>query len=146
MALKHEDTVSGGALTAFGAAVVYLSLGMGTGAAGATLPPNFFPLLCAFGLMVCGLLLVIRGLRAEATPLPGLIDSRVAVVGGLLFIFYWFFAALDFRVAAAVLTFVTIWSFGHRSVPLLTILPLVLAFGLYFAFTRGFQLVLPTWI
>ncbi len=146
MALRHEDTVSGGVLTAFGAAVAWLSVGMGTGAAGATLPPNFFPLLCAAGLVICGLVLLVRGLRSEAGPLPQLVDSRVAVVGGLLILFYWFFAWIDFRVGAAVLAFVTIWSFGHRSIALLTILPIGLAIGLYFAFTRGFQLVLPTWI
>lgn len=146
MALKHEDTLSGAALTGLGGVVVAMSLKMGTGAAGATLPPNFFPLLCAAGLILCGLILLVRGLRAQPGVLPRLVDGRIAVVGGMLFVFYWFFAWFDFRVAAAALTFVTLWAFGHRSPALLTILPIGLALGLYFAFTRGFHLVLPTWI
>lgn len=146
MALKHEDTVAGAALVVGGGAVVAMSLHMGVGAAGATLPPNFFPLLCAYGLIACGAILLIRGLRAEAGEIPKLVDSRVAVVGGLLFVFYWFFAHIDFRVGALVLAFVTMWMFGIRSRVQLTVIPLGLAFILYFAFTRGFGLVLPTWI
>ncbi len=146
MALKHEDTVAGAGLSAVGAAFVWFSLDIGTGARGATLPPNFFPLLCAGGLILCGVVLLIRGLRSEAGPLPQVLDLRIAVVGGLLFVFYWFFRDLDFRAGAFVLTLVTMLMFGIRSIPQLVILPLVLAFGLYFAFTRGFSLVLPTWI
>ncbi|MBF9036099.1 hypothetical protein HKCCE2091_17775 [Rhodobacterales bacterium HKCCE2091] len=145
MAIRHEDTLSGAALTALGGAVVWLSLEMGTGAAGATLPPNFFPLLCAGGLIICGVVLLIRGLSAATGTLPQVIDTRVAVVGGFLFVFYWFFRDIDFRVGAAVLALVTMWMFGIRSVLQLVILPLGLAFGLYYAFTRGFGLVLPTW-
>ena len=146
MAIKHEDTVAGAALMAGGGVVVVLSLQMGTGAAGATLPPNFFPLLCSFGLIVCGAILFTRGLMSAPGPLPTLVDSRVAVVGSLLFVFYWFFAWLDFRLAAFVLAFVTMWVFGIRSWIQLTVIPFSLAFGLYVAFTRGFSLVLPTWI
>ncbi|MFY0633301.1 MAG: tripartite tricarboxylate transporter TctB family protein [Vannielia sp.] len=146
MALKHEDTVAGAALAFVGTTAAWLSLGMGTGATGATLPPNFFPLLCAGGLLICGLVLLVRGLRAESGPMPTLVDSRVAVVGGLTILFYWFFAYIDFRVGAMVLAFATMWMFSIRSVPLLVLLPLGLAFGLYYAFTRGFSMVLPTWI
>ena len=146
MALKNEDTVSGTAVAALGAAVVWLSWGMGTGAAGATLPPNFFPLLCAVGLLVCGGALLLRGLRAETGSLPQIVNLRVAVVGASLFVFYWFFADIDFRVGAIVLTLVTMLAFGIRSPLQLIILPLLLAFGLHFAFTRGFGLVLPIWI
>lgn len=145
MALKHEDTICGAALAAAGAIAGWLALGIGTGAAGATLPPNFFPLLCSIGLMVCGAVLLLRGLRSAAGPLPTLIDVRIAVVGGMLIAFYWWFAFWDFRVAAAAMTFVTMWMFGIRSPVRLTLIPLGLAIGLYFAFTRGFQLVLPTW-
>lgn len=73
-------------------------------------------------------------------------DSRIAVVGGLLFVFYWFFDYMDFRAGALVLAFVTMWMFGIRSWIQLTVIPICLAFILYFAFTRGFGLVLPTWI
>ena len=145
MAIRHEDTVCGTALVALGGTAVWLSLGMGTGAAGATLPPNFFPLLCAWGLVVCGAILALRGLRSAAGPLPGLVDTRIAVVGGLLVVFYWWFALIDFRVGAAVLAFVTMLMFGNRSPLQLVLVPLGLAFGLYYAFTRGFNLVLPTW-
>jgi hypothetical protein len=145
MAIKNEDTVAGAGLTALGGVAIWYALGIRSSLVGGTLPPNFFPILCATGLIICGLILMIRGLRSGAGPLPKIIDSRVAIVGGLLIVFYWFFADIDFRVGAAVLAFVTMWMFGHRSVLLLTLLPLGLGLGLYFAFTRGFNLVLPTW-
>ncbi len=146
MAIRHEDTVAGAGLTALGGATMWFALGIRPSLVGGTLPPNFFPLLCAGGLMLCGLILFVRGLRSQAGPLPRIIDTRIGVVGGLVIIFYWFFASIDFRAAVAALTFVTMWMFGHRSIPLLTLLPIGFAFGLYFAFTRGFSLVLPTWI
>ncbi len=146
MALKHEDTVAGGAVALAGLIVGYLALDIRAGATGNTLPPNFFPLLCAGGMMICGVVILARGLMSDAGPLPTLIDRRVAIVGGLTFIYYWFFAWLDFRLAAAVLTVATMLAFGIRSWLQLVVVPLVLSVGLYFAFTRGFQLVLPTWI
>lgn len=146
MAIKNEDTVAGTGLTALGGIAIWYALGIRSSLVGGTLPPNFFPILCSGGLILCGLVLIIRGLRADSGPLPKIIDSRVAVVGGLLFVFYWFFSDIDFRVGAAVLAFVTMWMFGHRSGALLTLLPVGLGLVLYFAFTRGFNLVLPTWI
>ncbi|GGE30976.1 hypothetical protein GCM10007276_05190 [Agaricicola taiwanensis] len=145
MALRHENTVSGATLTGGGAVMVWLSLDMGRGAAGATLPPNFFPLICAWGLLICGLILLVRGLRSAAAPLPKLIDTQVAVVGAMVIAFYWWFAWWDFRVGAALLALVTMWTLGIRNKLLLVLLPLGLSIGLYLAFTRGFQLVLPTW-
>src|SRR5690606_21415282 len=103
MALKHEDTVAGGAVALAGLIVGYLALDIRAGATGNTLPPNFFPLLCAGGMMICGVVILARGLMSDAGPLPTLIDRRVAIVGGLTFIYYWFFAWLDFRLVAAVL-------------------------------------------
>ncbi|MBM9593177.1 tripartite tricarboxylate transporter TctB family protein [Roseitranquillus sediminis] len=145
MALKNEDTVAGGFIAAIGTLVAYLSLDIRAGATANTLPPNFFPLLCSLGLVICGLVIMLRGLRAEARPLPALVDWRVAVVGGMAFVFYWFFADIDFRVGAAALTVVTMWAFGIRSVMQLVLVPSILSIGLYYAFTRGFQLVLPIW-
>ncbi|RUT34682.1 tripartite tricarboxylate transporter TctB family protein [Arsenicitalea aurantiaca] len=146
MAIKHEDTVSGATLVGIGGIVIALSANMGRGAAGATLPPNFFPLMCAFGLIVCGVILLVKGLRSEAGPLPALVDTRILVVGGLLAIFYWFFADIDFRLGAWALALVTMLMFGIRNVLQLVLIPLGLAILLYLAFTRGFNVVLPTWI
>ena len=76
MAIRHTNTVAGAALILGGAAVAWLSLQIGRGPAMNTLPASFFPLLCASGLALAGLVLLIRGLWAPPEPLPKLLPPR----------------------------------------------------------------------
>ncbi|WP_161139614.1 tripartite tricarboxylate transporter TctB family protein [Propylenella binzhouense] len=145
MALRHEDTVGGGALIAVGGVVTLLSLDMGTGAAGATLPPNFFPLLCSAGLMICGAVLLVRGLLSAAKPLPALLDARVGAVLVALVAYFWWFEAIDFRVGTWLFALVALFAFGLRRPRQLIFVPIVLSAALYLAFTYGFDVVLPSW-
>lgn len=143
--LKNENALAGLALLVLAAAVVWLSLDMGTGAAGGTLKPNFFPLICAVGIGLCGAILLVGGLRAGRDHIPSLVDRRFAIVAGLVAIYFWWFAQIDFRVGAFVVAFVSLLAFGIRNVALLAIYPAALTAVLYFGFTEGFDVVLPTW-
>ncbi len=145
MNVKHEDTVSGGALLALATAVVWMSLDMGTGAAGATLKPNFFPLICAAGIALCGAILMLRGLASEGG-IPSIVDRRFAIVAFLLIVDLWWFAQIDFRFGTWLISLVAMLAFGIRRVPLLFIYPIALSAFLYLAFTGGFGVVLPTWV
>lgn len=145
MTWKNEDTFAGVALIALAIAVTMLSLDMGTGAAGGTLKPNFFPLVCAGGIGLCGVLLTSRGLFFGGNPLPVLIDRRLAAIGALLVIYFWWFAQIDFRLGTFVVAAGTLLAFRVRNLVLLIIYPAALTAILYFGFTRGFDVVLPTW-
>lgn len=146
MNIKNEDTVAGGALLALAAAITWLSMDIGTGAGGATLKPNFFPLVCAVGLALCGAILAVRGLRSSVRELPSLIDPRFGIVATVLVVFFWGFTYIDFRVGAWAVTLVCMLAFGMRRPVILLIYPIALSATLYFAFSLGFNVVLPTWI
>ncbi|ESR26856.1 tripartite tricarboxylate transporter TctB family protein [Lutibaculum baratangense] len=145
MGKMNDETVPGLALLVLAAAVTWLSLDMGTGAAGATLKPNFFPLICAAGIAICGLVLFVRGVMKGEGRLPSLVDRRFAIVAGLLVVYYWWFQSIDFRVGAWVFALVTMLAFGIRSIRLLAAYPVILTAVLYFGFTDGFGVVLPSW-
>lgn len=145
MSWKNEDTLAGAVLVALAAGVTWLSLDMGTGAGGATLKPNFFPLVCAAGIGLCGAVLMVRSILAGEGHMPDLVDRRFALVAGLVTIYFWWFAQIDFRVGAFVVAFGSMFAFGIRSVPLLVLYPAALTAILYIGFTQGFDVVLPTW-
>jgi putative tricarboxylic transport membrane protein len=144
MNIKNEDSVSGIVLLALASAVTWLSLDMGSGAGGATLPPSFFPQICAAGLAVCGAVLVVRGLLSKTGGLPSLIDRRFGLVVAPLVIFFWGFDSIDFRFGAWVVALVSMWAFGIRG-PLLFLYPVAISATLYLTFYFGFSVVLPTW-
>lgn len=145
MTVNNEDTLAGVVLIALAVVVTWMSLDMGTGAAGATLKPNFFPLICAAGIGLCGAAMATRGLLSGHGGIPKLVDRRFAIVAALIVVDFWWFAQIDFRVGAFVVTLVTMLAFGVRKPLLLALYPPLLTAVLYLGFTRGFDVVLPTW-
>ncbi|MGX1097418.1 tripartite tricarboxylate transporter TctB family protein [Amorphus sp. MBR-141] len=145
MAITNDNTIPGAVLLGLAGAVAWMSVDMGSGAAGATLAPNFFPLVCAAGIALCGVALLARGLTVGGKPLPALVDRRFAVVAVLLGIYFWWFAQIDFRVGAFVVALGTLLAFGIRRPLLLALYPAGLTAVLYLAFTEGFGVVLPSW-
>lgn len=145
MAMTNDNTVPGAVLLGLAGAVAWMSVDMGTGAAGATLAPNFFPLVCAAGIAVCGAVLLGRGLLVGGAALPALVDRRFAIVAVLIGIYFWWFAQIDFRVGAFVVTLGTMLAFGIRRPLLLALYPAALTAVLYFGFSEGFGVVLPSW-
>lgn len=145
MALTNDNTVPGAVLLGLAGTVAWMSMDMGTGAAGGTLAPNFFPLVCATGIGLCGLGLLLRGLIAGGASLPALLDRRFAIVAVLIGVFFWWFAQIDFRIGAFVVTLGTMLAFGIRRPVLLAIYPTALTAILYLAFSEGFGVVLPSW-
>ena len=145
MAMTNDNTVPGAVLIGLAGAVAWMSVDMGTGAAGATLAPNFFPLVCAAGIALCGVVLLGRGLLVGGAALPALVDRRFAIVAVLIGIHSWWFAQIDFRVGAFVVALGTMLAFGIRRPILLALYPAGLTAVLYFAFSEGFGVVLPSW-
>lgn len=143
--MTNDNTVPGAVLVGLAGAVAWMSMDMGTGAAGATLAPNFFPFVCAAGIGICGVALLLRGLIAGGGALPALVDRRFAIVAVLIGVYFWWFAQIDFRVGAFVVALGTMLAFGIRKPLLLAIYPAALTAVLYLAFTEGFGVVLPSW-
>jgi len=145
VAMTNDNTVPGAVLIGLAGAVAWMSVDMGTGAAGATLAPNFFPLVCAAGIALCGAVLLGRGLLVGGAALPALVDRRFAIVALLIGIHSWWFAQIDFRVGAFVVALGTMLAFGIRRPLLLVLYPAGLTAVLYLAFSEGFGVVLPSW-
>lgn len=145
MAIRHPDAVAGAALVLAGGAVVVLSLQVGRGPAMSTLPANFFPLLCAAGLMITGLVLLTAALRAGAEPLPRIFEPRVVGVGLLMVLYFGTFEHMDFRLGAWLFAILSMLVMGNRSIPQLVIVPLAVAAGVYVTFRHLFTILLPVW-
>lgn len=110
-----------------------------------TLPASFFPLLCAAGLALTGLILLVRGLRAPPEPLPALLEPRVGGLGLLMAVYFGSFQHLDFRLGSWIFALLAMVILGNRSVPQLVIVPIVLTAAIYLTFRYLFTILLPVW-
>ena len=99
---KNPDMVSGAALIVFGAVATALSLDISRGPDIISLPPNFMPLICSVGIVLCGLVLLVRGFTSERAELPMILDRGSAGVAVALGFYFWFFDDLDFLVSQVV--------------------------------------------
>ncbi|HEX2256171.1 MAG TPA: tripartite tricarboxylate transporter TctB family protein [Afifellaceae bacterium] len=145
MAIRHTNTVAGAALILGGGAVALLSLQIGRGPAMNTLPASFFPLLCAAGLALAGLVLFVRGLRAPPEPLPALLEPRVLALGGLMALYFGTFQHMDFRLGSWLFALLAMLILGNRSIPQLVIVPVAVTAGIYVTFRYLFTILLPVW-
>ncbi len=113
--MKLHDALSGAGLAALGGVVLWHIQGF-PAMPGQKFGPAWFPGLVAAGLVLCGAILIVQGLRVRAQPWltppawirkPRPLAGVASVIGGLLF---YFFAAdaLGFHVTGILL--LTMWS------------------------------------
>lgn len=145
MAIRHTNTVAGAGLVVASGAVTLLSLQIGRGPAMSTLPANFFPLLCASGLAVTGLVLLARGLMAPPEPLPALLEPRVVALAALMVVYFGTFQHVDFRLGSWAFALLSMLILGNRSVMQLVIVPVAVSAGIYVTFRYLFTILLPAW-
>lgn len=143
--LRNPDLVSGLALLAIGGVAFWLSQRISPGFDRTAIPPNFMPLLCAWGLLGCGALLVLKSFRQVQAPQPVLLDLRILGVGILVGLYYWFFEQMDFRLASWGFILASMVILGCRSWSQLLIMPLAVTFTIYLVFRYLFTILLPTW-
>lgn len=144
--LKKSDVVVGLFLLAFGGIATFLALQISQGPAMRTLPPNVVPLICAIGIGVCGLGLLIKGFVTASSPLPALFDRRQLTVMVLFGIFFFTFEQFDYRLSIGVFTLVVMFVLGCRSWKQLLLVPIGTVFCVWLLFQQLFKVFLPTWI
>lgn len=142
---KNPDVASGVALLVVGGVATWLAYGIRRGPDIGNLPPNFVPLLCTFGVIVCGVVLLFKGFRSVAAPLPLIADGRIAAVAVLLGLYFWFFEEIDFRVGSYAFVLLTMLAMGCRSWVQLLVTPVAVSGGVYLVFRYLFEILLPTW-
>jgi len=143
--LRNPDLVSGAALLLVGGVAVWLSLGIRSGAGLTGIAPNFVPLICGWGVVICGVILVFNAFRQVQAPQPVLIDARILGVGLLLGLYYWFFEEIDFRLGSWAFVLASMFVLGCRSWKQLLIVPIAVAGITFLVFRYLFVILLPTW-
>ncbi len=118
--MKINDVLSGGLIGAF-AAAVFLHARTFPGMPGQNVGPNLFPQLIAAGLLICAILLVIRGVKATGkqglVDMPEWVGANRTTVGFLMIPF------------ALVLYAIVSEMLGFIATAILFLLPLFLIFG-----------------
>lgn len=142
---RNPDVVSGAALIVFGAVATSLSLEIPRGPEMQSVAPNFVPLLCSGGIVLSGVWVLVRGLAAQAAPLPKLFDRGSAGVGVLIALYYWFFEQIDFRLGTWVFILGVMLVMGCRNRRQLIVIPLAGTATIYLMFRYLFEILLPTW-
>jgi putative tricarboxylic transport membrane protein len=129
--MKIHDSFSGALLLVFALAVYWHTRDFPV-MPGDQIGPALFPRIIAIGLAICGIALIIGGIRRRATESwaevpdwvgsPRLIAGFAIVVAGLL-VSYLFFEQLGFLICASLLLAALMWVFQVRRwmVPLLAI-------------------------
>ena len=131
---------------------VYGALQINVAQTYARVGPRFFPFLVAFGLIVCGLLLLIQALRGQAAEpeeaedadvnVP--IDYRaVGIIAVALVLYVLLLEVAGFIVASTVLFWGVAFAFGSRAWLRDPLVGLALALVVFEAFTRLLGLRLP---
>jgi hypothetical protein len=144
--VRHPDTIAAAFLVFVGALFYYLSFDLQASRAISTFSARFFPQLASICIVVCGLGVLYQALRAERKPMPFIFNRANLLVAGFFLIYFLTFESIDFRVSAWALIFACMFVLGCRSWIQLLLTPLITAFCVYFIFTQGFEVVLPSWI
>ncbi len=114
--------------------------------------PRFFPFLVAFGLLLCGALLLIQALRgqtaepeeAEDADVNAPVDYRaVGTIGAVLALYVVLLEPAGFILASAILFWGVAFAFGSRAFFRDPVVGLILALVVFEAFTRLLGLRLP---
>jgi putative tricarboxylic transport membrane protein len=117
--------------------------------------PRFFPLLVAFGLLLCAVLLLFQALRGKAAPLDASEDVditaptdwlAVMMLGAALLVDILLIERLGFVVASTLLFWGVAFAFGSRNYLRDAAIGLALSLAVYLAFTRLLDLSLPAGI
>lgn len=143
--VKNPDIASGAALILFGAVATWLSLDISRGPDPNGVAPNFVPLLCSGGIIVAGVVILVRGVLAAEGPLPKVLDRGSAGVGALIGLYYWFFEQIDFRLGTWVFITGVMLVMGCRSLRRLALVPVLGTAVIYLIFRYLFEILLPTW-
>ena len=134
---------------------VYGALQINVAQTYARVGPRFFPFLVAFGLLLCGVLLLIQALRGQTAPpeeaedadVNAPVDYRaVGIIAGALVLYVLLLETAGFIVASAVLFWGVAVAFGSRAWFRDPLVGLVLALVVFEAFTRLLGLRLPAGI
>lgn len=84
--------------------------------------------------------------RADSKGLPFLFNRANFLVAAIFLIFFMTFELVDFRLSAWAVIICCMLVLGCRSWLQLLLTPLITAMSVYWIFTKGFEVVLPSWI
>ena len=143
--LRKADVIAGLAVTLAGIGLFTLSAAIEINPLESTLSARVFPFLLALGLIICGLLTLRQGLRADAPALPAFNLWRIAAIALPLLAYYYWFEQIDFRLSTTVYVLLTMLLLGARRWQEWLLLPPAVAGSIYLLFVYGFGTLLPTW-
>ena len=144
--VRHPDYIAATFLIGVGALFYYLSFDLQASRAISTFSARFFPQLASLGIGLCGVGVLIQAWRAEDKAMPFLFNRTNFLVAAIFLIFFMTFELVDFRVGSWAVIISCMFVLGCRSWLQLALTPLITALLVYWIFTSGFEVVLPSWI
>ncbi len=143
--IRHPDILSGLAAIIVGATIIYVSLGIDIAPGQTTLNARFMPLVAASCIVLCGVVILVKGFIAAPAPLPFGVNPRVMAITALFLAYFLSFEYVDFRFGAWVLTLASMYVLGGRKPLQLVLTPVLVSAIVYLVFRYGFIVILPTW-
>lgn len=144
--VRHPDIIAAAFLIAVGAVFYYLSFDLQASRSISTFSARFFPQLASIGIVLCGVGVLVQAFMADRKDMPFIFNRANLSVAAIFLLFFTTFERIDFRVGAWAVIVSCMFVLGCRSVLQLLIVPVVTSLLIYWTFTRGFEVVLPTWI
>ena len=144
--VRHPDYIAAAFLLGVGALFYYLSFDLQASRSISTFSARFFPQLASVCIFLCGLGVLYQAWRADAKAMPFLFNRSNFLVAAFFLIYFLTFELVDFRVSSWALILASMVALGCRSWLQLILTPLVSALFVYYIVTKGFEVVLPSWI
>lgn len=143
--VRNPDYISAAFLIAVGALFYYLSFDLQGARAISTFSARFFPQLASVCIVLCGLGVMYQAWRAEPKAMPFLFNRANLLVAAIFIIFFMTFEMADFRFSAWAVILTCMFVLGCRSWLQLLLTPIIMSLFVFWVFTKGFEVVLPTW-
>lgn len=143
--VRHPDYISAVFLIGVGALFYYLSFDLQGARTISTFSARFFPQLASICILLCGIGVAVQAWMAEDKPFPFLFNRANLLVAAIFLVYFLTFERVDFRVGAWACIAGCMYVLGCRSWLQLVLTPVVTALAVYWIFTQGFEVVLPSW-
>jgi putative tricarboxylic transport membrane protein len=141
--VKDRDIVAGLFLVAF-AIVVLIIIGQLPEPIGNELGAGFFPRICALAVGACGMGLAVQGWkRTDKQKLPVFAWNKLITMAIILAAYAMALRFLGFVISTILFVIVCMLFMGERKPITLVLVPLSVAFGIYFLFEKVFLILLP---
>jgi hypothetical protein len=142
--MADRDFALGTGLLVFSIAGLFYAAAQNSGTTVSEYGPGFFPTLLFTVLAICAVKLIYDSMkRSQKIPLPTFNNKQIFVTAVLSVLYCFSLGLVGFKIGTIAFLVLVMLSVGKRKVQHLVVLPVVVAFGLYYLFVNVLQVMLP---